>query len=410
MNITIINNNKIQHTISSEKIINISCLNKYSYKIGNINSKNYDFYYNTLESDATKCINKYCPMDICSDGKGRRPINNNCCECPSSKNILAQYKNNKKMFSESYFYGNVAATVDVNTKLPSHLNNSDTVIYFSGIIKLHTHNIPYPDSKKIINGGRMIFCIGGGNTIWGEKFAQNNECMDNESLFYASDKDAFADYYKFTTIIEEIFKKGWKGIMLDWERIDKSHTNEGLIYLLTQIKHIGNKYTKDPITMLHTTTQGPFCIDSQYKNKYNKNIIIMNNDIYKHIDYLSILLFNTTDPSNNNISPLINYNHNNLVNTLDLWTDITNIKGKVSFGKKMPYWGDGTVGTKWHYFPDSDKKLVFLLSCFDPSGLQPWPNNPPTKPFINPKNCNKPDKIIDTIKNKWKGVHYWIYK
>ncbi len=76
----------------------------------------------------------------------------------------------------------------------------------------------------------------------------------------------------------------------------------------------------------------------------------------------------------------------------------------------MPYWGNGNVGTHWHYFPDSDKKLVFLLSCFDPSGLQPWPNNPPTKPYINPKNCNKPHKIIDTIKNKWKGVHYWIYK
>lgn len=366
MNITVIKNNKIQHSISNEKIINISCLNRHSYKIGSINSKDYDFYYNTLEGD-------------------------------SSKNILAQYKNNNnnKRLSVSYFYGNVAATVDVNTELPSNLSNSDTVIYFSGSVPLDTSAIPYPDSNKIVNGGRMIYCIGGGSTIWGQK----------------SD-GTVADYYNFNTIIEKIFKKGWKGIMLDWERIDKSHTNEGLIHLLTQIKHIGNNYTKDPIVMLHTTTQGPFYIDPSYNNIHNENFIIMNMDIYKHIDYLSILLFNTTDPSNNNIAPLINYNHNNLVNTLDLWTDITNIKGKVSFGKKMPYWGDGTVGTKWHYFPDSDKKLVFLLSCFDPSGLQPWPNNSPhPKPYINPKNCNKPDKIIHTIKNNnWKGVHYWIYK
>ena len=51
--------------------------------------------------------------------------------------------------------------------------------------------------------------------------------------------------------------------------------------------------------MLHTTTQGPFYIDPSYNNIHNENFIIMNMDIYKHIDYLSILLFNTTLPALN---------------------------------------------------------------------------------------------------------------
>ena len=36
----------------------------------------------TEDNNMNKCQYKVCPMDICQDGKGRRPIGDNCCACP----------------------------------------------------------------------------------------------------------------------------------------------------------------------------------------------------------------------------------------------------------------------------------------------------------------------------------------
>ena len=393
----------MQKIVKNKNNLLITCLNKNSYNIEGFKSNDYDFYYNTLNNKSNDCSNTYCPMDICSDGEGRRQISNECCQCPSSRHLIAQYKNNNnKNFSESYFYGNVEAAVDKDAPLPSILDNLDTVVYFSGTINLNKNKIPYPDSNKIINGGTFIFCIGGGETVWGNNSEECYGYKKEDSPNYC------AHYHKFDSIIEEIYNKGWKGIMLDWERIDKSHRNEDLIYLLKQIKTIGKKYINDPIVILHTASQGPFKVDPSYNNEINENKVIMTQDIYKHIDYLSILLFNN-DP------PLLNYTNSTLDETLTLWKNITDINNinKVFDGIKIPNWGDGGIGAQWHYFPESETKLLFFLSCFK-NGLQPWPNPPKVgedeESWEVPTICYKPTNTINKIKNSnWKGIHYWIY-
>ena len=281
-----------------------------------------------------------------------------------------------------YFYGYIAGYV--NGPLPE----TDLVFYFPHVPGqvIKTPDLFIPDASEYNNQGKTlpIFTIGGGTTLWGNGQRYITKPIvktetDNQGKKLEFTVTDIANYSDCKQLVNNISNKGWGGICLDWEMIDKTHKYSDFIDLLQHIRDCGL------LCILHSGPQGPNYVDQPKSNNIVDCI-----GLSKYIDYYLVLLFDK-DPV------LKNYTDMELTQLVDFWNN-----PNPKLGIKYKHWGNGTIGSKWDYI--EKKKLLGLVSCF-PDGY--------SKGQILPKNCkNKQITHLERVikKNGWSGIITWAYQ
>jgi hypothetical protein len=286
-------------------------------------------------------------------------------------------------FKNGYFAGyEIGGYVDPSVGLPK----TNFILYYEagayGDGLPCGDQIPPVSSLNIFGKGLPVYTIGGGSTFWG-----NNICRNKY------EKGNYINYDDCIKLLPTIKNRGFEGICLDFERIDKTHKKSDLIRLLKEIKQYGF------ISIFHSSPEGPSVVDHEYRDSVNCEEEIRNENcnlvdltgLNNYFDYYMVLLFSGGDKAN---PPLLTYSGNKLESILNFWD-----KPGRKIGKK--YWGNLKPGSIWDSVPKH--KLLGFVSCFK-NGI-----HGEVEEWNKPHQCDI-SEIYNILKKRgWAGVITWAY-